>query len=365
MQIYNCHVHTFTHKNVPERFLPFRLTKVLNRKWLRKPVCFILKWILPITDRDLLDRYVKFVNISYKKSQTKIFENLRGSYPLNSRFIVLPVDMKFMGNGDIPEDIEKQHEELAMLRDKYPENVIPFIAADPRRLHLLHIVRRLKEDYDFKGIKIYPALGFFPSDANLYPVYEFASEQNLPVMAHCSLGGVYAHKKINKNVRIHPDTGERLEKKKPKKFANYYTDPDNYIKVLKDFPKLKICLGHFGGIDDWKNYLEKSWTEKNNPLDRAWLSKIIDMIKSGDYPNLYTDIAYIASFREKSFSLLKTILADEKVRHKVLFGSDFYMAKIEKMKEKELSIKLRGYLGEDLFQLIAEQNPRMFLGEKN
>jgi len=49
------------------------------------------------------------------------------------------------------------------------------------------------------------------------------------------------------------------------------------------------------------------------------------------------------------------------VSNHVLFGSDFYMSRREKITEKELSIMLRSCIGEDLFFQIANQNPRRFL----
>jgi hypothetical protein len=94
------------------------------------------------------------------------------------------------------------------------------------------------------------------------------------------------------------------------------------------------------------------------------------MIACGDYPNLYTDIAYtiftpkIRDLYVDLVDYLKVVLSDQKIRSHVLFGSDYYMVEQEELTEKEVSIMLRSRLGEDLFFQIAHHNPMKFLGIK-
>lgn len=61
-----------------------------------------------------------------------------------------------------------------------------------------------------------------------------------------------------------------------------------------------------------------------------------------------------------SHPLLKVILQDEKVRPKILYGSDFYMVELD-IPERAFSINLRAYLDEKDYQQIAEINPEAFL----
>ncbi len=58
--------------------------------------------------------------------------------------------------------------------------------------------------------------------------------------------------------------------------------------------------------------------------------------------------------------MLKYLLRDEKVRHKILFGTDYYVVS-QKGLDKDLYQKLRSYLGEELFTLIARTNPQRYL----
>ena len=102
--------------------------------------------------------------------------------------------------------------------------------------------------------------------------------------------------------------------------------------------------------------------------EEAWVRTIYDMIASGRYPNLYTDISYTV-FTPKVEGLyvdlvdyLKVLLNNPRVRERVLFGSDYYMVERESLSEKEVSLLLRSRLGEDLYKQIAYTNPRQFLG---
>ena len=129
--------------------------------------------------------------------------------------------------------------------------------------------------------------------------------------------------------------------------------------------------------DGWNNYNKNithdsvtDYLKRKNTLNHgnprtiwwnaSWLSVIYDLMV--EYDNVYADISFILH-DESLFPLLKFILEDEKVKHKVLFGSDYYVVS-QKDTEKDLHLNLRGYLGESLFELIANTNPRKFLSTK-
>ena len=77
------------------------------------------------------------------------------------------------------------------------------------------------------------------------------------------------------------------------------------------------------------------------------------------YQGVYTDISFII-FNQELFPLLKFILQDDKVSHKILFGTDYYVV-AQKNTEKALYQNLRSFIGEDLFRKIAHENPKEFL----
>ena len=358
MIIHNCHTHVFTIKNVPKRFLPLGMASLLRFRFLRRPLGFLLRNLWPFSDRDLLDRYVRFINITYRKSQQGVFELLMGFYPAQTKFVVLPMDMAYMGAGKIEQSLEAQHQALAEIKQDYPDRILPFVAVDPRRPEIQTKVVDLIENHGFAGVKLYPPLGYYPFDDRLRPIYAYAEANRVPVLTHCSRGGVYYRGKITKDMLKHPRTGQPLRREKHKAFTDVYTDPDNYVYVLDEFPNLKLCLAHFGGGKEWEAYLAHPWSSSSSQ-PRSWLSRIADLIRSGKYPNLYTDISSTLH-EDRYLPLLKVLLQDPALRTKVLFGTDFYLVERE-IPEREFSVQLRAAIGEDDFRQIAETNPVSFL----
>lgn len=360
MEFINCHIHTFTIKHIPKKFLPFRLVQILKPNIIRKPLGWILRHALPFTDRDLLDRYINFVEITANKSQEDTLNRVRSYYPKHTKFIVLPMDMEYMRAGRVKVGLEKQLEELLKVYKKFSNTVIPFIAVDPRRDGILELVKKYIELHDFKGIKIYPRLGFYPNDKRLKPIYEYAQNNNIPILSHCSRGGVYTHK-ISKEMLNHPIRG-KVKELKPKDFSHYFTEPQNYDEILEEFPKLKLCLAHFGGNNEWDTYLEKQWNPENPELEKkSWVSDIVDLMKK--HSNLYTDISYTAFHSDRYFPLMSIFLDDEKIKDRIMFGSDYYMVEREKKSEREMSLKVRYALGEEKFNMISNRNIKSFLNQ--
>jgi predicted TIM-barrel fold metal-dependent hydrolase len=341
--IYNCHVHIFNHENVPDDFFfPYCIPLVRNRyiRWVLRILlkCFsVIPWILV----EKRKRYAAFIKAAYRDRQEGNLKNVMGYYPEKTKFIVLPMDMALMKRGKVLEDIDEQHAELTRLyRDsEYRDVLIPFAHIDPRRPDSLVRLKTLVERDGFKGVKIYPALGYPPAHEILMDeIYPYMVENNLPLMSHCSHGPVYTREYT-------------------KKVAHGFSDPCNYIKVMESFPRLKICLAHFGGSGEWKKQLDAP----RNVDSHTWVAKIVELLKDERYPNLYTDISYTIFSVSENVPYLNTLLQNTKIREKVLFGSDFYMAECESFSEKRLSIYLRTVLGEDVFWTIANENPQKYL----
>ncbi|MEM7538844.1 MAG: amidohydrolase family protein [Chloroflexota bacterium] len=348
--------------------------------------------------REHLERLANTIQLAYQKHPESVLKEARSRYPSNTRFIVLPMDLRGMNLGTPPQDILQQHKQLAELAQKkeYQDIVIPFIHIDPRSLQCggPDPIAFIKEFHrrGFRGIKLYPPLGYAPRCESVLPIYEYANKHGLPVMVHCSFGGV------------------RARGLKDEEILNIMA-PHQYRAILTRFPNMKLCLAHFGGNKAWDAYLKDPWPmepkqikpdrslfkklgnriknlrcvcEGKNELEfdlemslknddnlsndnieqMNWLSQILTMIRSNAYPNLYTDISYTIFRFHELVSILKVFLVDEAVRTHTLFGSDYYMSDMAGFSERELSIRLRAELGEDYFWQIAETNPAVFLGEK-
>lgn len=351
---YNCHIHTFKDSDVPNRFLPLALVKILRTSAGYKTISKIMKNIIFWEDDDVLDRYVKFVTTGRLESQQKIFEKCRDFYPDDTKFIILPMDMAYMGAGKVPRPYKEQLEELYHLTQTYPQ-VLPFIHVDPRREGVLDLLKECVEDWNFKGVKLYPPLGYFPYDPDLDPIYEYCQEKNLPLLTHCSPYNPVHFKGKKKHLKkLLEKSIEPIETKgkKKKELCSRFTYPGNFKYVVEKFPNLRICFGHFGSQYYWDKFIHDPG-EKDN-----WMRVIRDMCI--EYDNFYADISFTMADM-KYFSMLKILLADEKLRKKILFGSDYYMVEVES-NERRFGLDLRAYLGEDYFNTIATENPKAFLG---
>jgi len=294
------------------------------------------------------------MNIGNKKSQLEIFDFLRRFYPEDTKFIVLSMDMEYMGAGKVIQGFIQQLDELSQIKKTYSGQFFPFICADPRRPNIVEIVRKYIEEHDFQGIKIYPPLGYYPFDERLYPIFGYAEAHKIPIISHCSPPVVFYRGKIKRKMLIHPRNQKRFEITSHQDFAKRLADPENYHYLLKDFPKLKVCLAHFGGESEWRKYLLTPWDES---MEKSWFSSISNLTKT--HPDVYSDISYMMHNADLH-PLLKVVLQDQKMRPKILFGSDFYMTELG-ISERSFSINLRAYLGEEDFQQIAERNPGEFL----
>jgi predicted TIM-barrel fold metal-dependent hydrolase len=291
--------------------------------------------------------------MSIYKTQKEIFNILKSFYSQRTSFVLLSLDTEFMGKGRVPQKYEDQLKGLIEIKQENPDRVFPFLAIDPRRKWDR---AKVKEYFDlgFCGIKLYPPHGYKPFDNSYnekYPqlldIYLYLQENKIPIIGHCTPGGLHGRRYKDEN--------------------GYFADPDNYKELLDQYTALNLCLAHFGGITEWDAYLNDPWEENSKKI--AWVSKIIDMIKLDDeegnpkYPNLYVDVSY-TSYNPQTHAYLKVLLSDDRLKERILFGTDFYVVQVE-TSERAFSIDLRGYLGEELFSQIARDNPRKFLGLTN
>ena len=349
---YNCHIHTFMDTDVPRKFLPLGIVRLLATKRGFNIIARILNNLNPFSDNDALDRYVKFVEISKLGSQKNIFKECKRFYPADVKFAILPMDMAFMGAGKVPRPYIEQLSELADLSRLDPQ-IIPFIHIDPRRDGFYDLLRKCIEDWGFKGVKIYPPLGYFPYDEDLYPVYKYCQENDIPIISHCSpYNPVYFKGKKKELLELLSKSNTPIDPKgkNRKELCSHFTNPTNWEYVLNDFKKLRVCLAHFGSAYFWKEYLDNPGQSEN------WFIMIREMIKK--YDNLYTDISFTLNHQEY-FPLLKVLLTDSSLRSKILFGSDYYMVET-KATERRFGLDLRAFIGESYFRSIAVDNPKIF-----
>jgi predicted TIM-barrel fold metal-dependent hydrolase len=399
--------------------------------WVYYLIAFVLNWLFKIITnfiridhlfskeiKEILGRYITLGRYSLNyKTQGKIYDLLEKTYAKGTKIVVLSMDMDYMAAGKAIKPYMQQIEDLKKVKQNNPD-LLPFIFLDPRRIEeTKNLPKRknycnyLKSELhkgNFSGIKLYPALGYYPFDKNLIDSFLFAQENEIPLMTHCIEGTVFYRGKKKPEWNYHPILTYKkrgvdipqpipLPQEGNYQWSTNFTHPLNYHCLLDseklsfflgyecDLSKLKICLAHFGGTKEWNKYEADGWNNYNKNINHAseedynklkntlnhkskrtiwwnasWLSVIYDLLIK--YDNVYTDVSFIL-FNEELFPMLKFILNDSKVSDKILYGTDYYVV-TQKRSEKALHQNLRSYLGEDLFLKIANENPKKFLKSK-
>ena len=355
--MFNTHIHTFRNVDVPSKFLPLRLVRFLSTKFGFNFIAKLLNKLNPFSDDDMFDRYVKFMTIGNMSTQKEILEQCKKFYQSNTSFVVLPMDMAYMKAGSPGRSYREQLDELADLKDEFLAQghltIRPFVHIDPRRPDYLEIFKYYIEEKHFSGLKLYPSLGYLVTDERLYPIYEYCESFGIPIIVHCSPYNTVHYRGSKKEIReiLNKSTIPFSPTGSKKELCSVFSHPGHWKKILKDFPKLKVCLAHAGGEFYWKKYIEAGKTENN------WMIEILKLINSND--NIYTDIAFTMG-DEKFYPLFRMLLKKESLKRKFLFGSDFYMVETQTY-ENTFSVNLKEYLGIALFSDIALKNPMRFL----
>ncbi len=178
----------------------------------------------------------------------------------------------------------------------------PYMVLDPARK--LDVAVR---EQGFRGVKLYPTYEYFyPNDPMLYPLYAKAQELKIPVMAHTG-SSIF--------------TGSRLK----------YGDPIFWDDVAVDFPDLTIVMCHGGRM--------------------LWYDRAAALVRL--HKNVYFDVSGLPPQR-----LLDYWPSLERLSDKVLFGSDWPDAKIDRNLEtfKKLA------LSDEAKQKILWDNGSRILG---
>lgn len=432
-------------KNIRNRCLKFiwrRIEKSLGKEW----VALKLRYI------NLL-RYARYARMS------GIFHRMKDQYPRGSKFIVLPMDMEYMGAGKVKRSYPDQMSRLLRIKKTNKDIIFPFVFAHPKRMdqsvdveinktkvnvpyfsghldeegiyQLNECAVKLYLENGCSGIKIYPATGYYVFDKKLLPLWLYCAQNNIPITTHCSVGPIFYRgdlSKLDSKMDEHPifkenigkaSSGDpkivklRLPLQKNSVFQKNFTHPLNYCCLLEEellkevldyhnneelnklfgytaknqplarnLSQLKINLAHYGGSENWDQFLEQdrftyaSWPIKkpNSILNLRqqlfninviykywhyvdWFTIISSMMVN--YDNIYTDVSY-TSHDLKYLNLLSSILDNPKIAERVLFGTDFYVVSNHKS-EKQYWIDMSNLLETAKWNKIAMENPEEFL----
>ena len=211
--------------------------------------------------------------------------------------------------------IEGNDEITAAAVAKYPDKLVGFAYADPRRPDCMELLRHGIEDLGLKGVKFGPIYnGVALSDPRLDPIYAYCQRNNIPLTMH--MGTTFA-----RNAPV--DMGRAI-----------HVEP-----VALRYPNLVMILAHMG---------------------HPWYDDCIAVVRK--QPNLYCEVSAIFYRPWQYYNIL--IAAQEyKVTDKIFFGTDFPFSRVEESVDGLLTIndQLKGTalprVSEETMNLILRSDP--------
>jgi predicted TIM-barrel fold metal-dependent hydrolase len=405
----NSHSHIFTANCAPDFFLKTaihstwaaelvdRLVKRNGTRWVFGNVLKLMAFFSP-HKRDVIRRYLEFVEIGTSASQTDIFAQLNQSYAAfqGHKIIVLTQVLDYLDLANTSSThmhIRAQVEEVRGIKRNalYGQNIYPFLGLDSRQtgLDLLKdwVQFYIQPDQGFYGIKLYPAAGFFPFDERLEPIWAWAEANNIPVMTHSTRSGSFYlgtfESLINSGVlqtsqldpvkdkaiitRVAAVIADTSIHKKNVTWCNIFGYPDNYAVVLRKHPKLKICLAHLGGSTEVNRQGSNAKSPFPAYMSENWYEMIIGLMQNNE--NVYSDISYTLSDTNAVKKIAATFtptgvsdVAGNPLLNKLLYGTDFYLTQQEQFgDESDLQHSFLTGFSAAQIQALAFDNPAKYL----
>ena len=190
--------------------------------------------------------------------------------------VAMPMDFG-LAIGEAALSIREKNRLLGELAAASEGRVFTFCGVDPRRPEATDLIREAVADWNCRGVKLYPATGFFPHDPVCGPIYELAVELGVPVLFHTG------------------PVGYPLKSR--------YSRPVEIDAVAADYPDLRILLGHVS-------------------YGQAWFQEALDM--AALKPNLLLEVSGLAGYATDAATLrplLRRMIGTVGV-DRILFGSD-------------------------------------------
>jgi predicted TIM-barrel fold metal-dependent hydrolase len=196
-----------------------------------------------------------------------------------------------------------------------PDVVIPFASVDPHKGKLA--VREAREliEAGARGFKFHPNIqAFWPNDRACYPLYEVIAEAGLIALFHSGTTGIGAGMPGGGGVRLK------------------YSNPMAVDDVAVDFPELDIILAH-----------------PSFPWQEEALAIAVHK------PNVYIDLS---GWSPKYFPEILIQYTNTRLKHKMLFGSDFPLITPDRWLSDFAKIGIR----DEVRPLVLKVNAARLLG---
>lgn len=227
--------------------------------------------------------------------------------------IVFSVDERLSGRPQVSNDA------VAQFAADNSDIAIAFASIDPTRgPEAVREARRLVSSGAVRGLKLHPPMQqFFANDPIAYPLYEVFAEARLPVLFHTGHSGI--------GTNMPGGGGVRLK----------YGNPMPIDDVAVDFPDLPIIMAH---------------------PSFPWQDEAISICLHK--PFVYIDLS---GWSPKYFSPTLVQYANTRLKHKVLFGSDYPFITPDRWLADFEKIAIR----DDVRPLILKENAMRLFGLDN
>jgi len=344
------HEHILDEHCVCPKFIGSKfIQRLVNKHTL--PFVLLLDNLIPWTDSDSLSRYADFIR-NENKTQSENFKELKSTYPEGSEYVILTVDMRGMGAGAPAKSFESQLLEVIALKNA-GEKIKLFYHLDPTVKGSIELMLEYAPYID--GLKVYTLMGHYPTHSRLMEAYRWCENKGIPVVFHTSPGSPVHFKGSRKELNRRLELGRRFpllkqSKRRPSKsdLCANFTNPLYYEYLLKEFPGVNFDFAHLAGEAELRKHMKG---------ETSMTSLLLALMR--EYPNAYGDISYTFYDRDLQLQLLE-LLDDEKLRPKLLYGTDFYMNKTVCTTQQAFYGKLISIIGPQAFQEIAITNPAKF-----
>ena len=190
--------------------------------------------------------------------------------------VVMPMDFGLaVGEAVLP--IREKVRSLAAISAGSGGRIFSFCGVDPRRPGAADLVREAVGQWGCKGVKLYPATGYFPDDAVCRPLYDAAVDLGIPLLFHCG------------------PVGYPLKSR--------YSRPSEIESVAAEYPDLRIVMGH-------------------TSYGQGWFDEALDVAEWK--PNLLVEVSGLMSYAadESSLRRLARRMIDTLGPDRLLYGSD-------------------------------------------
>ena len=268
--------------------------------------------MLPIVD----------IHSHYIAGQPNAIENYRrlAARPDVSRVVVCALNLRLPHSPDFPymsSTFNTTNDQLeAMIRAVDSPKLLPFCYVDPREKDAPHQVQHWIRKRGMRGVKLYPPLGWYPSDPCCIEVCKAIQDCGVPALFH--MGRVASHPGLH----------------------SQFSRPIHLEDVWLACPSIKLIVGHFAA---------------------PWYLEAIHIAMS--FPNWCFDLTTSGSWNHEAIRHLSRIPWDPGLKRIVMGTDGDGSSNVQRVMDNLKVLEPGGFTAEEI-DMFVHHNGLALLGEK-